>query len=200
MSEYVHWLNLIKEKANVGWLTDSQRKSMEDLQAAWTTERCVVLLGDAGTGKSFIGRLISQTMGGPYISGLAVLAECDCSDRCVVLDLGSEGVYSRGLRLTIEEKGMSRLLVLTRHEPRDLVRTVRLHLTEHDVQQFRHNMFTFGILDAFCTEPTGTDLAENLRREAIHRASPLMADMTHGDQEAAASDKSDGPEGVGHGI
>jgi len=201
MSEYVHWLNLIKERANAKWLTDSQRKSVDELEAVWTIERCAVLLGDAGTGKSFIGRLISQSTNGLYVSGLSAVAECDCSGKCVVLDLGCDEVYTRGLRLMIEEKGMGRLLVLTRHEPRDLVRTVKLHLTEHDVQQFRHNMFAYDILEAFCTEPAGIDLAEDLRREAINRASPLTVSPTHEDGKAAATSGTHSElEGESHGI
>jgi hypothetical protein len=176
MSEYIRWLNLIKEKSTPEWLTESQRNSAKGLEHLWKSERCGVLVGDAGVGKSFIGRLLSQSEGGLYAAGLAELTASDCEGKYIVLDLGASGVYTRALRLVMEEMNMGRLLVLTRQLPRDLVRTVRLELTERDVQQFRHNMVAHGVIEAFCTEPTGCDLAEDLRREALGRASRSSVD------------------------
>lgn len=170
MSEYTRWLNLIKEKSTLDWLTESQHTVEKELERVWSNERCGVMVGEAGAGKSFVGRLLVQSAGGLYVADLNALAGPDCNGKYVVLDLGADGVYSRSLRLMMEERDMSRLLVLTRHLPRDLVRTVRLQLTERDVQQFRHNLVAYGVLGAFCTEPQGVDLAEDLRREAIERA------------------------------
>jgi len=189
MSEYIRWLNLIKAKSSLEWLTDSQRKSEKELEYVWNTERCAVLVGEAGAGKSFIGRLLSQSSGGLYVSGLSALTEYHCDGKYIVLDLGGDGVYTRGLRLLIEEMNMGRLLVLTRHMPRDTVRTVWLQLSEHDVQQFRHNMVEYGVLEAFCTEPRGVDLAEDLRREALSRASRSAAGVALEDHDDSSHSK-----------
>ena len=184
MSEYTRWLNLIKQKSTAKWLTDSQQSVEKELEHVWNNERCCVMVGDAGAGKSFIGWLLSKSAGGIYVSGFSALAGLDCDGKYVVLDLGADGAYTRGLRLMMEEMMMSRLLVLTRHRPRDLVRTVQLQLTERDVQQFRHNLVAYGVLEAFCTEPQGVDLAEDLRREAVERASSSHSETMYGHQDS----------------
>jgi hypothetical protein len=173
MSAYVGWINIIKTQATTEWLTDSQKLAVNELEQAWIAEKCVVLRGDAGCGKSFIGRLLAGSLGGVYIAGTDVLARPECDGRDVVLDMGSDGAYSRGMRLVIDEMGARRLVVLTRRVPRDLVRTVNLQLSEHDVKQFRHMLSSHGVIEAFCTEPTGVDLGEYLRREAVARAAQL---------------------------
>lgn len=170
MSEYVRWLNLIKLQATEEWLTTSQAAVVSELERAWRTEKCVALRGDSGSGKSFIGRLLSQRQNGIYTSSIDGLVRAEFGDKNVVLDLGPEGEYSRAMRLIVESAGARHLVVLTRHLPRDLVCVVDLQLTPHDVQQVRHTLSTKGIIEGFSTEPSGVDLSEDLRLEALARS------------------------------
>ena len=70
MSLYVQWINLIKEKADYGWLSDHQRAIYDRILSQWHVAPFVNVYGATGCGKSFIARLLAKEHGYVYINDL----------------------------------------------------------------------------------------------------------------------------------
>jgi MoxR-like ATPase len=169
MSLYVDWLNQIKLKADGSWLTESQQQALSDLLKRWPAERIVCLCGHAGSGKSFLARILAQEHGFLYVSKLSETPE---STERVVVD---GEAYVRLMRATAQMLGVRKVVVVSRNPPQERIPAVELSLNERDVREFQRNLSQNHILQAFRTEVQGTDLGFILRNEAIERGADCGA-------------------------
>lgn len=163
MSEYVRWLNLIKTQATPDWLTDSQRRVYDDLLARWQTSPFVCLCGPAGSGKTFIARLLAAHAGIPFAQAVSEIPE---GANQAVLD-GPE--YSRALRPQVQQRGLRRVIIVLRQPPADPMPRAELTLTERDVGQFRGTLTRHHVITHFTLTAEGLDLGRILRQEAIEQ-------------------------------
>lgn len=163
MSLYVAWVNLIKEKADESWLTDSQRLVYDSILERWLAQPFVNLHGLRGSGKSFIARMLAKRGGYTYVQDLA-LAPPHAST--VVLD---DAEYSRALRPQARDLGLGRVVLITESAIRESMPKVELVLTAHDVHQFCAALSEHCGIALTHTLPEGLDLGEILRRETIAR-------------------------------
>ncbi len=163
MSLYTEWINSIKAKATSEWLTKAQERCVQDLLSKWQASPFVCLCGPPGSGKSFVARLMAKEHGYVYATDLR---EVEPGPHQVILD-GME--YDRLLRPVAVDLGLQRVITVMRRPPRDSMPVTEIHLTKVDVRQFLSNLTKHHILTSFKTEPEGTDLAQILRAEAIHR-------------------------------
>ncbi len=164
MSLYVDWLNQIKLRCDHDWLTDAQKVVYDNLLGKWKASTFICLLGPAGSGKSFIGRLLVRTGDYTYVSSLR-----DATPGGQVVVDGE--AYSRLMRPAAHMLGLTRVVVAMRQPPADAMPTAEIVLTYRDVDQFQHNLTKHGIIPSFRTPVSGTDLAAILRAEAIERGS-----------------------------
>ena len=164
MSLYVEWINQIKAKATHEWLTDGQRAAYDSIVGRWLSHRFVCLCGPAGSGKSFVARLLAREQGYTYVNDLR---ESPAGVERVVVD-GAE--YSRLMRPLASALGLKRVVVLARTPPRDPMPIAKIILAERDVGQFQRNLTRNGILQSFQAVAEGTDLGQILRAEAVQRS------------------------------
>ena len=163
MSLYVRWINLIKEKADETWLTDSQREVYEALLARWKSATFVNLCGPPGAGKTFTARLLAKRHGYIYTHDLE---EAPQDAAQVIVD---DANYTRMMRSTARGLGLGRVLLITQHPVREAMAKIELVLNARDVRQFQ------AILSERCgitfieTIPRSRDLAKILRQEVIAR-------------------------------
>lgn len=163
MSLYVEWLNKIKLKADYHWLTDTQKQAFNDIVQRWQAEVFVCLCGPAGSGKSFIARLLAKDHGYAYVSDLK---DVQPGTEMVVVD-GEQ--YTRLMRPAAQMLGLKRVVVLMRQPPQDPMPKAELMLAERDVKQFQHNLTKHNVLSSFKSSAEGTDLGQILRLEAVER-------------------------------
>lgn len=170
MSFYVEWVNQIKARATTEWLTDAQREAHDSILNRWKAHRFVCLCGPPGSGKSFVARLLAKRSDYVYTHGLE---QTQPGARQVIVD---DAAYSRMMRVTAHRLGIRRVVIVMRRPPRDPMPKAEVKLTQRDVRQFRQNLHANGILPAFRTPMTGTDLGRILRREAVERGQPYVAE------------------------
>jgi energy-coupling factor transporter ATP-binding protein EcfA2 len=163
MSLYVMWVNLIKEKADERWLTDSQREVYEAILEHWQSQPFVNLCGPRGAGKTFLARLLAKHHGYAYVHELA---QAPPNAPQVVLD---DAEYDRALRPLARDLGLGRVLLITETPVRETMPKVELVLDTHDVYQFCANLSERCGIPLVHTLPEGLDLGEILRREVIAR-------------------------------
>jgi hypothetical protein len=167
MSLYTTWINLIKERADEHWLTDSQRQVYECLLSRWKSAQFVNLYGPSGGGKTFIARLLAKKHGYAYMHDLE---QAPPNAAEVILD---NAEYTRMLRPLARSRGLGRVLLVTRTPVHEAMPKLSLELTDRDVRQFQ------AVLSNDCgivfteTIPQGLDLAEIIRKEVIQRGGEL---------------------------
>ncbi len=163
MSLYTHWLNLIKERAEESWLTPHQSQVYVRILEGLSSHPFVNVCGPRGAGKSFIARLLAKERG----YGLAFdLEQAPDGAENVVLD---DSAYRRPMRPLSRAKGLGRVILMTEQPIREAMPRVVLQLDESDVRQFLRNLSMCCGIDLIVTQPSGTDLGEILRHEAIER-------------------------------
>lgn len=163
MSLYTHWLNLIKERAEESWLTPHQSQVYARLLGSLSSYSFVNVCGPRGAGKSFIGRLLAKEHGYAFTFDLE---QAPNGAAQVVLD---DAVYSRRMRPLYRERDLGRVILMTEQPVREAMARLELQLDESDVRQFRKNLSACCGIDLIATQPTGADLGEILRQEAIER-------------------------------
>jgi hypothetical protein len=162
MSLYVQWINLIKEKADYGWLSDHQRVIYDRILNQWEVAPFVNIYGSPGSGKSFIARLLVKEHGCVYTTDLDDLTT---HAEQVIVD---SALYTRMMRPKAREFDIKRVLVFSSRPASDPMPCVELRLNVHDIQQIMHTLYErLGI--EFNNEPQGTDVGEILRAEIISR-------------------------------
>ena len=163
MSLYVQWMNLIKEKATSAWLTDGQRAAYDPIISQWATSAFINLCGPPGCGKSFVARLLVKEHGYVYTHDLQSTPP---NTENVVVD---DAEYTRLMRATAQVLGIGRVIVVTQTPVKDPMPRAAIQLTERDVRQFLHNLYTHCGIEFVSSNPTGTNLAQMLRAEVIAR-------------------------------
>ncbi len=163
MSLYIHWMNLIKEKATSDWLTDGQRAAYDPIVSRWATSAFINLCGPQGCGKSFVARLLAKEHGYTYTHDLQ---SAPPNTGNVVVD---DGGYVRLMRATAQVLGIGRVIVVTQIPVKDPMPRAEIRLTERDVRQFLHNLYTHCGIEFVASNPVGTNLAQILRAEVIAR-------------------------------
>lgn len=163
MSDYVAWINRIKELAVESWLTQSQRQVYDRLLTGWHSHPFVNLHGAPGAGKTFIARLLARCHNYTYVQDLE---DAPSGAAQVVLD----GVaYTRSLRPVARALGLERVILISRSPVQEAMPRAELVLTDRDVNQFRAVLSNHCGISLLHTEPEGRDLSEIIRREAIAR-------------------------------
>jgi len=163
MSLYVTWINLIKEKADETWLTDSQRGVYECILSHWKSSPFINLYGPSGGGKTFIARLLAKKHGYAYTHALE---ESPKGAAQVILD---NAQYTRMLRPLARELDLGRVLLITRSTVPEAMPKVSLELNDKDVRQFQAALSNHCDIVFTQTIPEGRDLAEIIRKEVIAR-------------------------------
>lgn len=163
MSLFVQWTNRIKADATVEWLTISQRTAYLHLLNFGLGEPFVSLFGPAGSGKSFIARLLERDQGYTRVSRLD---QAPHGTAVVVVD-GED--YTRLMRPVAMMQQFKRVIVIGRRPPSDPMPMVRLELNERDVRKFQNNLIRSRIMESFLANHQGVDLGKILRDEAVVR-------------------------------
>lgn len=163
MSLYVTWINLIKEKAEEAWLTDSQREVYELILSRWKASPFVNLYGPSGSGKTFIARLLAKKRGYAYTHDLEH-APKDAAQ--VILD---NVQYTRMMRPAARELNLGRVLLVTRRAVPEAMPQVNLELNDKDIRQFQATLYSQCDIVFTQTVPEGHDLGQIIRKEAIAR-------------------------------
>lgn len=163
MSLYVQWMNLIKEKATSAWLTEGQRAVYDPIVTQWASSRFINLCGPPGCGKSFVARLLAKEQGYVYTQDLQA-SPLDSEN--VVVD---DAEYTRLMRATAQALGLKRVILVTEVPVKDPMPRAEICLTERDVRQFLHNLYTYCSIEFVASSPVGTDLGQLMRAEVIAR-------------------------------
>ena len=163
MSLYVRWVNLIKEKADASWLTDSQRAVYERLLSSWQSQPFVNLYGPSGSGKSFLARILARYHAYAYVQQLE---EAPHGAAQVVFD---DAEYSRMLRPAARSLALGRVILVTQHAIGEAMPKAELKLSMHDVRQFCATLSDRCGITFIQTIPESEDLGEVLRQEVIAR-------------------------------
>jgi ABC-type taurine transport system ATPase subunit len=163
MSLYTTWINLIKEGADEDWLTDSQRQVFESVLLRWKSAQFVNLHGPSGSGKTFIARLLAKEHGYAYVHDLK---QSPVGAAQAILD---NAQYTRMLRPLARERGLGRVLMVTRTSIPEAMPKVNLELDDRDVRQFQAGLSKHCGIVFTKTIPQGLDLAEIIRKEVIQR-------------------------------
>lgn len=163
MSLYVAWINLIKEKADETWLTDSQREVYERILSRWRSSPFINLHGPPGSGKTFIARLLAKKHGYAYTHELEQ-APKDAAQ--VILD---NAQYTRMMRPIARGLGLGRVLLITHSAVSEAMPRVALELNDKDVRQFLATLSNHCGIVFTQTIPEGKDLADIIRKEVIMR-------------------------------
>lgn len=163
MSLFTTWINLIKEKADEDWLTDSQREVYEPIQSRWKSAQFVNLHGPPGSGKTFIARLLAKKHGYAYTHDLE---QAPASAAQVIVD---NAEYTRMMRPLARDLGLGRILLISRTPVREAMPKVNLELNDRDVRQFQATLAEHCDIVFTETIPEGTDLARLIRNEVVKR-------------------------------
>lgn len=163
MSLYVRWTNLIKERADETWLTDSQHKVYEAILTRWRSASFINLHGPSGAGKTFICRLLAKKHGYAYTHSLT---EAPDGAQQLIVD---DAEYTRMMRPLARSLGVKRVLLITEHPIGEAMPKVELALNGKDVAQFRARLSHNCGITLVETKPEGEDLGAILRREVVAR-------------------------------
>lgn len=161
MSLYVRWLNLIKERSTSGWLTEGQRRAFDKVLTQWQAAPFVNLFGPEGCGKSFIARLLAKEHNYFYTRDLEATPHGAPN---VVVD---DAAYTRLMRPTAQLLDLGRVILVTKRAISDPMPRAEIRLTERDVRQFLHNLYTHCGISFTHTMPTGMDLGRIIRHEVV---------------------------------
>ena len=163
MSLYVQWLNLIKEKADETWLTDSQREAYDAILTRWRLAHFINLHGPAGAGKTFIARLLAKQHDYVYVHDLQEAAEGAAQ---VIVD---DAEYTRMMRPMARELHLGRIMLITRRPISEAMPKVELTLSAKDVAQFQVILSSCCGIALIETVPKGQDLAAIIQQEIVAR-------------------------------
>lgn len=163
MSLYVRWTNLIKEKSDKGWLTDSQREIYNELIEKWRTHLFINLYGPPGRGKTFIARLLAKEKGYLYTQDLHQVPE---NTKQVVLD---NVEYSRFMRAVVRARNIDQVIIISNRPIKEAMPRTKLELDQKDIRQFQACLSDYCGITFTETIPKGRNLAEIIHREVIER-------------------------------
>lgn len=163
MSLYVQWMNLIKERATVAWLTESQRVIYDQIVNQWGAARFVNLVGPVGSGKTFLAWILVKEQAYVYEHDLRAAPP---NTQQVIVD---DAEYTRLMRSTAQALSLGRVILITETPVKDPMPRAELRLTEHDVHQALHNLYANCSIQFTASDPKGTDLARIIRTEVIAR-------------------------------
>lgn len=163
MSLYVEWINQIKMMSDESWLTENQKDVYQAVLTRWQAHPFVNLIGPAGSGKTFIARILAKNHG--YVHTHKIEDAPEQSQQVIV----DNADYSRSMRLMARVNGLDRVILITQVPIREAMPSVRLELTEKDVQHFIVNLSEHCHIQFTETKPQGVNLAEILRKEVIQR-------------------------------
>ena len=163
MSLYTAWINLIKEKADEDWLTDSQREVYESISSRWKSAQFVNLHGPDGGGKTFIARLLAKKRGYAYVHELEQAPQNAAN---VILD---NAQYTRMMRPLARSMGLERILLITNRPLQEAMPEIGLKLNERDVRQFQATLANHCGIVFTETVPEGLNLTEIIHKEVTKR-------------------------------
>ena len=159
----MEWLNLIKMKADVTWLTKSQAPVYKAILTQWSNQPFINLYGPPGSGKSFIARLLSSKNKYVYTTDLNQVPE---DSKNVIMD---DANYTRSLRIIASERRLARVILVTQSPIKEAMPICELKLNEGDVRQVE------GVLGRYCqicfthSVPEGNDLNQIIIKELKNR-------------------------------
>lgn len=159
----MEWVNQIKMKADINWLTKSQAPVYKAILIQWLSIPFINLYGSPGSGKSFIARLLCNKNDYVYTTNLKIVPE---DSKNIILD---DANYSRSLRIIANERRLSRIILITHSPVKEAMPLCELKIDDADVRQFE------GILGRYCqiyfthSIPEGNDLNQIIIRELKYR-------------------------------
>lgn len=140
MSLYIEVLNNIKQNFDLSWLTNSQREIFNKCKCFLVPPNKIInIFGREGTGKTFVGWVLSKENIGLYFSSVK---EVIAYQKVIILDnCDHKRKFVRELRNTLRIKRINHAVILTRHRAEDDIPAFQLDLTEDDLKIFKHNLF-----------------------------------------------------------
>jgi hypothetical protein len=139
MNRYIEIQNQIKRKADINWLTDSQKKQYNNcVEFLNTYHKIINLYGKEGTGKTFIGWILYKEQIATYYSSMNQVED---KKNCIIIDnYKSDRRNIRNLRNILKFKGISHVIVITRYKAEDDIPSFCLSIESEDLNRFKHNL------------------------------------------------------------
>lgn len=163
MSLYVEWLNQIKLKADINWLTKSQSIVYQALLINWQNQKFINLYGAHGSGKSFIARLLS--IKNQYIY-TTTIKDVPVGGKNIIID---DANYDRSMRIIAREQHFNRIIMITQSPVNEAMPKIELIVTDKDRDQFVTTLGKYCQIHFDNSIPEGSDLNQIMIRELKNR-------------------------------
>jgi len=136
--DYITLNNRIKDLFDESWLTESQQAIYKMIIKRYRTHEMVNIYGEPGTGKTFLGWNIAETMKGVYTKDINDTS----SETLVVLDNWSYKKQDvRAILPIMKFNCIKKVIVITEKEVRDDIVSLELLFTDSDRKIFKHNLW-----------------------------------------------------------
>lgn len=146
MNRYVDTLNRIRQKANLQWLTPSQRHAYELVRERLTFLDEANLWGDHGVGKTFLGWMLWKNGLAAYAPRPEDVKPALLLTTVTVDNLGWRRTEVREILRHCRSMGYDKVLLITVEPVQDQVSAVKLSLTEEDMDRVASNLRSIGVI------------------------------------------------------
>ena len=155
MSQLIRYLNQIKNKQKIDWLTPSQQLAFSSIKDALQVPSTVNLFGSAGAGKTFLGWNLAHELSFAYLTHPEKISRFDRfgQEGIIVDNCNSERYDHRELLKMTRFRQINRAIFITRRMINDYTHFVELYATAHDIQAARQNLIDAKILLAHRENP-----------------------------------------------
>lgn len=159
MSQYIEWLNRIKESASSEWLTHNQVEIYTQVIKQFSDSPFINITGPRGSGKTFIARILAKENGFHYTQDLSQIAT---EYKKVIVD---HITYTRMIRALKISKEIEQLILVTSKAVDDPMPVLKLSIDQEDLFKFKRNIYRCLSLE-FLSENPISDFETILINEA----------------------------------
>jgi len=140
--------NAIKERADLSWLTSSQRICFEAIMRELRYPSLINLYGDCGSGKTFLGWIIQQETSGYYLPLPKSVKELQpLSDNIFIIDNCSwTRIQFREILKQLQFLSITKAVIITRQKIQDDILAIKLELTSEDISTVLNNLRKIGYI------------------------------------------------------